>query len=209
MTCLVQVKTVVDSGTSHYVERSDRLSVRNAVGSSDNREVQMPLLMLLFLALSISQAAAFDFKGIEVGGPKTYTVAEVQSVLNGSSCNVEQPRYGSFKNITVCKGQTTVAEVPVSAAIEIHPSGVVISVELVWPMGPGYDKIEAAAITKYGRPKRSERAYKSLTMNHRWEDQEGNHITLQLDTFSDNERLVFGIGQKTRWRLEQVNTDDI
>lgn len=107
------------------------------------------LMVIACCILATSNAAiAFDFKGIEVSGPKTYQAKDVQDAL-GTDSKINCGK-GSEDRM-ICNGITSIGGAIAVANIVISPNGVVTRISLKIN-SYDFQKVVSVATSKYGKP---------------------------------------------------------
>lgn len=166
------------------------------------RGAQALLTILTLLFAARNTAAAFDFKGIDVGGQKI-SAEQVQSTLE-IKCGA-----GSEGRI-ICNGKTSIGGAVADANIVISPKSEVTRIALRIS-SRDFQKVVAAAIEKYGKPTREINSVLQNRMGAQfpnitywWEGNGGNHIKISKYISSlDSGEVYFGTAEDTAL-LEQM-----
>jgi hypothetical protein len=148
------------------------------------------IFALAVLLTASGYAAAFDFKGIELGGPASIEQVERLGVKCGKGSNNRQ----------ICNGYTTVAgKGGAYCNLVIDEQGVVQRISLSFPES-GFAVAEEGLIEKFGKPSatREEKLQNRMgaTFNQRvqiWTDKAGNTVMLsRYGAKVDESTLYFG-----------------
>jgi hypothetical protein len=163
--------------------------------------------LAVFLTAS-GYATAFDFKGVELGGPATIEQVEKLGVKCGKGANNRQ----------ICNGYTTVAgRGGAYCNLVINEQGLVQRISLSFPES-GFAVTEEGLIEKFGKPSatREEKVQNRMgaTFDQRvqmWTDTAGN--TVMLSRFGakvDESTLYFGTPADAElWKSLSGNKKDL
>ena len=177
-----------------------------------------------FVALGLisASAQAFEFKGIEVGGPATFQSGQIEAALKWDPgkdypihirpVKCEKVKSGN----TFCSGPTTVAGVYGRTEVRTTPAGVVTRLVLIIS-SRDFDTVEAGVVTKYGQPtKTSNDAVQNRmgatfqNVEHYWEGEGGRYIRLSKYAGSlEDSTLYFGTAEDTAAFAPKPNIEDL
>lgn len=160
------------------------------------------LMVIAYCLLAASKTAiAFDFKGIEVGGPKTYQSEDVQYAL-GTESRINCGK-GSEERM-VCNGVTSIGGAIAITNIVISPNGVVTRIALKIDSND-FLKVVSVATEKYGKPtkittkvEQNRMGAKFQNVTYLWQGKEGRYIRIvkYYQTLDDGE-VYFGTAEDT------------
>lgn len=160
-------------------------------------------------------AIAFDFKGIEVSGPKTYQAKDIQDAL-GPESKIDCGK-GSEDRL-ICNGTTSIGGAFAVANIVISPKGVVTRIALKIN-SYDFQKVVSVATDKYGKPtkattdvEQNRMGAKFQNATYLWQGKEGRYVRIvkYYPTLDDGE-VYFGSAEDTALlqRIDKPKKEDI
>jgi hypothetical protein len=183
----------------------------------------MKRIALGVFSLLTGAAQAYEFKGLEVGGPTTYGPNQVEAALNQQTSSVNAS--GSLGRVKcgeggkggqVCNGPTSVAGVYARTNTVTSTEGVVTRISLTFS-SRSFDTVEAGVLSKYGEPTKTEQNTVQNRMGatyqnveHTWEGEGGRYIRLSKYAGSlDDSTLYFGTAEDTAKFAPKPDTNDL
>jgi len=153
-------------------------------------------------------AIAFDFKGIEVSGPKTYQASDVQDAL-GSESKIDCGK-GSEDRM-ICNGITSIGGAIAVANIVISPKGVVTRIALKIN-SYDFQKVVSVATEKYGKPTKTTTEVEQNRMGAKfqnatylWQGKGGRYVrVVKYYPSLDDGEVYFGSAEDTAL-LQSIN----
>jgi hypothetical protein len=165
------------------------------------------ILIICCLIATSNTAIAFDFKGIEVGSPKTYQAKDVRDAL-GVERNIDCGK--GKEDCMICNGVTSIGGAIALANIVISPKGVVTRIALKIS-SDDFLKVVSVAIEKYGKPtkittkvEQNIMGAKFQNISYLWQGTEGRYI--KIDKYYntlDYGEVYFGSAEDTAL-LQQI-----
>lgn len=170
------------------------MNTRRCFTKTRGAQVLLTIFTLLFAARNT--AAAFDFKGIDVGG-QNVSAEEIQSTL-GINCG--KGNEGSL----ICNGETSIGGADAKANIVISSKSEVIRIALRIK-SRDFQKVVAAVTEKYGKPTREvnsalQNGYGAQFpyITYWWDGKGGNYIKVREYASSrDYGEAYFGTAEDT------------